>query len=92
MIRDSTTPREDIMAFVDSSIAQHLASPLGRVIRASAGLALIAWSVQRGGTLGVVGAIVGLVPLAAGALDFCLLGPLFHAPFWGHDIRAHRAA
>lgn len=78
------------MALVESRILQYVVSPLGRVFRASAGLALIAWSVQRGGRLGGFVAIIALVPLAAGVLDFCLLGPVFRAPFWGHDIRGQR--
>jgi hypothetical protein len=31
--------------------------------------------------------VIGLVPLAAGVFDFCLLGPLLSVGFWGRDIR-----
>jgi hypothetical protein len=32
--------------------------------------------------------LIGLVPLAAGIFDFCVLAPLFGAPFKGPEIRA----
>jgi hypothetical protein len=48
--------------------------------RALAGLALIAAGVLAGGTGGLVLAIVGLVPLAAGAMGLCLAAPLLRAP------------
>jgi hypothetical protein len=47
-------------------------SPQGRTGRALAGLALIAAGVLAGGAGGLVLAIVGLVPLAAGAMGLCL--------------------
>jgi hypothetical protein len=55
-------------------------SPQGRTGRALAGLALIAAGVLAGGTGGLVLAIVGLVPLAAGAMGLCLAAPLLRAP------------
>jgi hypothetical protein len=33
--------------------------------------------------------VVGLVPIAAGVFDFCLIAPILHAPFWGRQIRAN---
>jgi hypothetical protein len=54
-----------------------MAGPAGRAIRVVAGIALIAVGLITGGSGGVVLAVVGLVPLAAGAFGFCLLGPLF---------------
>ncbi len=35
--------------------------------------------------LGAVLAIVGLVPLAAGIFNFCLLGPVFGVDLWGRS-------
>jgi len=32
-------------------------------------------------------AIVGLVMLLAGLLNFCLIAPIFKAPFWAKDIK-----
>lgn len=76
--------------FARSGIAQFLSGPAGRGVRVVAGLALIAVGLGPvgGGMTGYIIAIVGLVPIAAGAFDFCLLGPLFKAPFRGADIRA----
>ncbi|MCX2726776.1 DUF2892 domain-containing protein [Thermomicrobium sp. 4228-Ro] len=68
-----------------------MASGAGRLLRAVAGvvLILIGLLVVKG-TWGWVLTVVGLVPLAAGLFDFCLLGPLFGAGFWGRDIRRAR--
>lgn len=63
-----------------------LASQPGRVVRAVIGLALIAAGALLGGWWWAL-AVVGLVPLAAGAFDFCTLAPLFHLPFSGRRFR-----
>lgn len=61
-----------------------MGSPAGRVARVVAGAALITGAVFIGGPAGWVVGVVGLVPLAAGAANVCLLAPLFHAPLRGH--------
>lgn len=48
----------------------------GRSARVTAGVALIAVGVGTGGPVGLVLALVGLVPLSAGAAGFCLGAPL----------------
>jgi|BEDMetMinimDraft_2_1075160.scaffolds.fasta_scaffold02276_4 hypothetical protein len=56
----------------------------GRTIRIVAGLVLIALGLYYQSSLGVWGiiiAIIGLVPLIAGAANFCLLAPLFGGSF-----------
>ncbi|MCC7207616.1 MAG: DUF2892 domain-containing protein [Anaerolineae bacterium] len=66
-----------------------MASGIGRLVRIVAGIVLIAvglLSVQ--GTTGIIIAVVGVVPLLAGLLDFCLFAPLFGAPLSGPKIRA----
>ncbi len=66
-----------------------MASPTGRITRIVAGAALVAWGVLGlGGTLGIVIAVVGLVPLLAGTFDVCVFSPLFGGPFKGPEIRA----
>ncbi len=66
-----------------------MASTAGRVTRVVAGLALIAWGLLGiGGTAGIVVAVIGLVPLLAGLLDFCVFAPLFGAPLSGPQIRS----
>jgi hypothetical protein len=66
-----------------------MASTTGRIVRIVAGLALIGWGLLGlGGTTGLIVAIVGLVPLAAGLFDFCVFAPLFGNPLSGRKIRA----
>lgn len=68
---------------------QFLASPLGRWVRFIAGVALIAVGLGLiGGTIGVVIAAIGLVPLLAGAFDVCVFSALFGGPLGGAAIRA----
>ena len=49
--------------------------------RAAAGLALIVAGAVTGGTGGLVLALIGLVPLAAGAAGVCVAAPVLNAPF-----------
>jgi hypothetical protein len=42
-----------------------------------------------GGTGGVILAVVGAVPLLAGAVDVCLFAPLFGGPLKGAEARAN---
>lgn len=58
----------------------------GRAVRVAAGLALIGLGLALGGGW-IALAVVGLVPLVAGAAGVCLIAPLAHQP-----LRApHRA-
>ncbi|HMM29889.1 MAG: DUF2892 domain-containing protein [Chloroflexota bacterium] len=70
-----------------NSLVQFLASMNGRILRAVAGIVLIVLGWAVGDTAGWIIAIIGLIPLAAGVFDFCLLAPLMGLPFWGRDIR-----
>lgn len=66
-----------------------MSSGTGRAVRVIAGLALIGIGLFAvGGTGGYVVAAVGLLPLAAGAFDFCTVAPLFGRPFSGAANRA----
>jgi hypothetical protein len=66
-----------------------MASTTGRIVRSVAGIALIVWGLLGlGGTTGVVVAVIGALPLAAGLFDFCVFAPLFGAPLSGPKIRA----
>jgi hypothetical protein len=51
-------------------------SPQGRAGRVLGGVVLIVAGVLAGGSGGLVLALVGLVPLAAGATGVCLAAPL----------------
>jgi len=66
-----------------------MASTSGRIVRVVAGIALVAWGILGlGGTLGIIVAVVGAVPLLAGLFDFCVFAPLFSCPLSGPKIRA----
>ena len=71
-----------------------MSSAAGRVLRVIVGLGLIGWgaylAVAAGNsTTGIILAVVGLLPLVAGLLDFCVFAPLFGAPFSGAKVRVH---
>jgi hypothetical protein len=74
-----------------NGLISFMASTAGRITRAVAGIALIAWGlVGLGGTTGTIIAVVGLLPLVAALFDFCVFAPLFGAPLSGPKIRAVR--
>jgi Inner membrane protein YgaP-like, transmembrane domain len=81
-ISKETEKEHDIMTF-----PKFMASSAGRAARIIAGLALLVIGGILGGGWWAL-AIVGLVPLAAGALDVCLLNALFHKPLSGKVVRA----
>lgn len=64
-------------------------TPAGRIGRIVAGVALIAAGlIGPGGSIGYFLAGLGVIPLAAGLLDVCLMAPFFRVPFSGVKIRA----
>lgn len=63
-----------------------IGSQPGRIVRIVVGLALIVLGVVLGGGW-VVLVAVGLLPLAAGVFDLCVLGPLFRLPLVGPRFR-----
>lgn len=69
-------------------ILKLLGSGTERGMRIVAGLALLALglAVVRG-SAGLVIALIGLLPLAAGTFDFCILGPVFGLPLPGPRFR-----
>lgn len=69
------------MRFID-----FMAGDAGRGIRIVAGLALIALGAALGGGWWAI-AVIGLVPLAAGVFNICILAPLAHQPFSGRRVR-----
>ncbi len=76
------------------AFASFMSSAAGRILRILVGLGLIAWGVflivsASNATLGIILAVVGLVPLFAGVADVCIFAPLFGAPFSGAKVRAH---
>lgn len=80
------------------AFAKFMSEPAGRIIRAVLGLVLIALGFLIGGATGVLIGIIGLVPLAAAAFNYCLIGPLVGGYFdgrknlEGNPPRSHRGA
>lgn len=61
-------------------IVRLMNSPAGRAARAGVGLAMIVAGAAIGGTGGLVLALIGVVPLVAGAAGACLAAPLMRVP------------
>ncbi|QRN98247.1 DUF2892 domain-containing protein [Archangium violaceum] len=64
-----------------------LASRTGRWTRMLAGASLVVGGLSTDSVKGKMLALVGLVPLLAGAFDVCLFGPFFGLPMKGEAIR-----
>lgn len=61
-------------------IVRLMNSTTGRAARILAGFALIGAGAATGGAGGLALALIGLVPIGAGAARVCLAAPLLHAP------------
>ena len=68
-------------------LVSFLSSPLGRTVRAAAGVAMILGGIASVTPIGIVVAALGIIALGAGTLDICLMGPLFGGPFRGDEMR-----
>ncbi len=66
--------------------AKWMASGWVRVARIVAGLIVVATGLYLQNAWGLVVAIIGLAPLAAGVFNFCLFAPLFGGPFNGRSL------
>ena len=76
-------------SFGRSGFARFVNSPAGRIARLVVGVGLIVWGyTQLDAGMGFVLIIIGLVPLAAGAFDLCLISALLGGPISGARIRA----
>jgi hypothetical protein len=71
-------------SFGRSGFAKFINSPAGRIARVVVGIALIIWGYT---SSGIVLIIIGLVPLAAGSLDLCLISALLGGPISGKKVR-----
>lgn len=70
-------------------IIYFLAGPAGRLTRIAAGIVLVLIGIIAvQGTAGWVLGVIGLVPIAAGAFDVCLLAPLAGLPFTGSKLHS----
>lgn len=66
------------------ALINFMASPLGRGSRIILGLVLMVLGFGLiGGTTGVVIGLIGIVPIALGAFNVCLLAPVFECSLHG---------
>lgn len=70
-----------------SPVVRFLASSAGRWTRIVAGLVIVIVALAAGEGGWKALALIGLIPIAAGAADFCLLGPLMKRPLRGPALR-----
>jgi Protein of unknown function (DUF2892) len=73
-----------------SSFGQFMASTAGRATRGVLGVVLIVVGLVAGGVGGWVPAAFGLVLLAAGVFDFCVITGLIDNIWSGAEVRARR--
>ncbi len=69
-------------------LVKFMTSSKGRVARVIAGLVILTVGLAViQGTLGLILALIALVPIAGGVFDFCLAGVALGYPFRGADAR-----
>lgn len=74
-------------SFAHTGFARFINSPAGRITRIVAGLGLVAWGyAQHAGRGGIVLIVVGLIPLAAGLFNLCLISALLGGPIRGSEV------
>lgn len=74
------------------AFAEFMATPLGRGLRVLFGGLLIYTGLNVvQGVAGTVVALLGIVPIATGLLNICILGPLLGAPLRGSSRPAPKS-
>lgn len=67
-------------------LIQFMVSQTGRAVRIIAGIVLILLGIASTGALQIILIILGIVAVAAGAVNFCLLAPLVGKPLMAKDM------
>lgn len=68
------------------TFARFMATPTGRILRIVLGIVIIWIGVVSPKPFGYVLEVVGLIPIIAGVLNICLIGPLIGAPLKASDL------
>jgi hypothetical protein len=68
------------------TFARLMSTPMGRLVRIAAGIAMIAIGIALGGAWWIL-AVAGLLPLVAGLMNVCAIAPILGAPPRGGDTR-----
>ncbi|MFV0258280.1 MAG: YgaP-like transmembrane domain [Acidimicrobiales bacterium] len=63
-----------------------MSGPIGRGVRVVVGVVLVVLGIAAGNVGGWILALVGAVFVLTGALNICLLAPLFKGPLKGSDL------
>ena len=72
-----------------NALFRFMASAAGRILRVVAGGALIAYGLLAvGGSNGNLIAVIGVLPILTGALNICVIAPLFGKPLSGSKVLA----
>lgn len=66
--------------------ARFMATPAGRILRIVLGIVIIWIGVVSPKPFGYVLEVIGLIPIIAGVLNLCLIGPLIGAPLKASDL------
>ncbi len=73
-------------------IVKLMTSPFGRGLRIVLGfIPILAGLFVIGGTLGTIVALIGMIPIAGGLLDFCIISAILGYGFNGSEARARLA-
>lgn len=71
------------------NFVEFMRSVAGRILRIALGLVILWFALtQMAAPWSWVVALIGLVPIAAGVFNFCVLGPLLGVDFWGRKKTA----
>ena len=74
-------------SFAQSGFGQFMNSAAGRIARIIAGIGLVCWGyLGSDGSTGIILMVIGLVPLAAGVFDLCLISAMLGGPIQGARI------
>ena len=80
-------------SFAASAFARFVNSPAGPIARIAAGVGLIGWGyAERPGLMSIILIVVGLVPLAAGVFNLCLISAMLGGPVSGSVIASRNAS
>lgn len=69
------------------AFARFMATPAGRILRIVIGIIIIWIGVMMDKPAGYVLEVIGLIPIVAGVMNWCLIAPLIGAPFRASNLK-----
>ncbi len=67
--------------------ATFMASGAGRTLRAVVGVLLVWWGFMMAGVVSYAVIAFGIIAIASGLFNFCLIAPFLGVPFMGKDLK-----